>query len=147
MNAVYKNLGLWLVICLVMIMLFHLFNQAKAPQEEISYSQFRQEVDQGAVKQVIIQGNRLKGTFMDGSRNFRTYAPADTDLVPNLMKNKVDIKVMPEDDNPWYLTALISWLDMPARSKDSADASSLAEPTIAAVLEARYSKFEKSGTD
>ncbi|MBI5571474.1 MAG: ATP-dependent metallopeptidase FtsH/Yme1/Tma family protein [Desulfomonile tiedjei] len=112
MNAVYKNLGLWLVICLVMIMLFHLFNQAKAPQEEITYSQFRQEVDQGAVKQVIIQGNRLKGTFMDGSRSFRTYAPADTDLVPNLMKNKVDIKVMPEDDNPWYLTALISWLPM-----------------------------------
>jgi len=112
LNAVYKNLGLWLVICLVMIFLFHLFNQAKAPQKEISYSQFRQEVDQGAVKSVIIQGSRLKGTYMDGSGSFRTYAPADKDLVPNLMKNKVDIQVMPEDDNPWYLTALISWLPM-----------------------------------
>jgi cell division protease FtsH len=112
LNTVYKNLGLWLVICLVIIFLFHLFNQTKAPQKEISYSQFRQEVDQGSVKSVILQGNRIKGAYADGSGSFRTLAPADAELIPNLMKNKVDIQVTPEDDNPWYLTALVSWLPM-----------------------------------
>ena len=112
MNGIYKNLGLWLVICLVMIFLFHLFNQTKPPQKEISYSQFRQEIDQGAVKSVTLQGNRIKGVYVDGSGKFRTLAPADTELIPSLMKHKVDIKVLPEDDNPWYLTALISWLPM-----------------------------------
>jgi cell division protease FtsH len=112
LNTVYKNLGLWLVICLVIIFLFHLFNQTKAPQKEISYSQFRQDVDQGAVKSVNLQGSRIRGTYMDGSGSFRTLAPPDSGLIPSLMKNKVDIQVLPEDDNPWYLTALISWLPM-----------------------------------
>lgn len=112
MNGIYKNLGLWLIICLVLIFLFHLFNQTKSPAKEIPYSQFRQELDQGAIKSVSIQANRIKGTYADGSGNFRTLAPNDTELVPVLMKNKVEIQVVPEDDNPWYLTALISWLPM-----------------------------------
>jgi cell division protease FtsH len=95
-----------------MIFLFHLFNQTKSPQKEISYSQFRQDMDQGAIKSVALQGNRIKGTYLDGSGAFRTLAPTDPDLIPSLMKNKVDIQVQPDDDNPWYLTALISWLPM-----------------------------------
>ncbi len=112
MNNIYKNLGLWLVIFLVMIFLFHLFNQTKSPQKEISYSQFRQDLDHGSIKSVILQGNRIKGTYLDGSGVFRTLAPTDPDMIPSLMKNRVDIQVTPEDDNPWYLTALISWLPM-----------------------------------
>ncbi len=112
MNNIYKNLGLWLVIFLVMIFLFHLFNQTKSPQKEISYSQFRQDLDQGSIKSVILQGNRIKGSYLDGSGAFKTLAPNDPDLIRTLMKNRVDIQVAPEDDNPWYLTALISWLPM-----------------------------------
>ena len=112
LNGIYKNLGLWLVICLVMIFLFHLFNQTKSPQKEISYSQFRQEIVQGTVKSVTLQGSRIKGSYVDGSANFRTLAPPDTELIPAMMKHKVDVQVLPEDDNPWYLTALISWLPM-----------------------------------
>ena len=112
MNSIYKNLGLWLVICLVMIFLFHLFNQTKTNQKEISYSQFRQELEQGSIKSVYLQGSRIRGSYVDGGVAFRTLAPADSDLIPTLMKHKVDIQVLPEDDNPWYLTALISWLPM-----------------------------------
>ncbi len=112
MNGIYKNLGLWLVICLVMIFLFHLFNQPKSPQKEITYSQFRQELDQGAIKSVNLQSNRIKGIYVEGGGAFRTLAPPDPELIPTLIKHKVDIQVLPEDDNPWYLTALISWLPM-----------------------------------
>lgn len=112
MNGVYKNLGLWLVICLVMIFLFHLFNQTKATQKEISYSQFRQDVDQGAIKSVTLQGSRIIGSYVDGSGSFKTLAPSDSELIPTLFKHKVDIQVRQEEDNPWYLTAIISWLPM-----------------------------------
>ncbi len=95
-----------------MIFLFHLFNQTKSPATDITYSQFRQEVDQGSIKSVTLQGNRIKGKYVDRDVSFRTLAPRDVDLVPALMKQKVDIKVLPEDDNPWYLTALLSWLPM-----------------------------------
>ncbi len=113
MNSIYKNVGIWLVICLVMMFLFHLFNQTKPPKKEISYSQFRQEIDRGGVKSVVLQGKRITGSYVDESGDFKTLAPADdSELIPILMKNKVDVKVLPEDDNPWYLTALISWLPM-----------------------------------
>ncbi|MGO9120459.1 MAG: ATP-dependent zinc metalloprotease FtsH [Desulfomonilaceae bacterium] len=113
MNNIYKNVGLWLIICLVMIFMFHLFNQTKSSQKEISYSTFTQEVDQGAIKSVYLQGNRIRGSYLDGSGNFKTLAPQDDkELLPALKKNKVEIQVMPEDDNPWYLTALVSWLPM-----------------------------------
>lgn len=95
-----------------MIFLFHLFNQPKSQQKEISYSTFRQEVDQGQVKSVALQGNRIRGTYVDGTGTFKTIAPSDQNLVAALMKQKVEIQVLPEDDNPWYLTALISWLPM-----------------------------------
>lgn len=112
-SGVYKNLGLWLVIFLVMIFLFHLFNQNKPPQTEISYSKFRQELEAGGVGSVTLQGNRVRGTYVDGRGNFRTLAPKeDPGLLPALMKQKIDIQVMPEDDNPWYLTVLLSWLPM-----------------------------------
>jgi cell division protease FtsH len=112
LNNIYRNLGLWLVICLAMIFMFHLFNQTKSTQNDISYSTFRQEVDQGAVKSVTLQGNRIKGIYVDGAATFRTLAPQDSELIPSLMKSRVEVKVLPEDDNPWYLTALISWLPM-----------------------------------
>ena len=113
MNSIYKNVGIWLVICLVMMFLFHLFNQTKPPKKEITYSQFRQEIERGGVKSVILQGKRITGSYVDESGDFKTLAPPDdSELIPLLMKNKVDVKVLPEDDNPWYLTALISWLPM-----------------------------------
>ncbi len=97
-----------------MIFAFHLFNQTKPPQTPIPYSQFTQDVDQGAVKSVQLQGNRITGTYSsEGSGKFKTLAPQqDNELLPALKKKGVEIQVMPEDDNPWYLTALVSWLPM-----------------------------------
>lgn len=97
-----------------MIFMFHLFNQTKTPQNPIPYSQFTQDVDQGAIKSVQIQGNRITGSYSsEGSGKFKTLAPPqDNELLPALKKKGVEIQVMPEDDNPWYLTALVSWLPM-----------------------------------
>ncbi len=94
-----------------MVFMVHLFQQQKPQQKKINYSQFRQEIDQGAIRSVKLQGNRIEGEYMDSSA-FRTLAPQDTELLPSLMKSRVEVQVLPEDDNPWYLTALISWLPM-----------------------------------
>jgi cell division protease FtsH len=114
LNSVYKNLGLWLVICVMMIILWQLFNQNQPTSNEISYSQFRQDVEQGAVKSVTISGNKVTGSYVDGTKDFRTLAPEDPNLVQELLKNKVMVEVKPEDQNSWYLTALMYWLPMVA---------------------------------
>jgi cell division protease FtsH len=113
LNTIYKNLGLWLVIFVVMILLFQLVRQTQEqPRRDISYTTFRQEVDQNQIKDVVIQGNKIKGSYVDGTAKFKTLFPRDEEMIPALIKHKVDVKVLPDEDNPWYLTALISWLPM-----------------------------------
>jgi cell division protease FtsH len=73
-NPFYKNLALWLVISLMMILLFNLFNQSRIQDSEISYTEFMAQVEKGTIVGVVIQGQEISGTQMDGSR-FKTFAP------------------------------------------------------------------------
>ena len=111
MNPFYKNLALWLVISLMMILLFNLFNQSRIQDSEISYTEFMARVDKGNVAGVVIQGQEISGTQEDGAR-FRTFAPDDADLI-NILRNRgVTIKAKPPTESPWYMTILVSWFPM-----------------------------------
>ena len=111
MNPFYKNLALWLVISLMVILLFNIFNQTPQSSHEITYSEFLTSVENGEVAQVIIQGDNITGTTRNG-KPFRTQTPRDPDLVPTLRKHGVDIQAKPEEGSPWYMTVLISWFPM-----------------------------------
>jgi len=67
LNPFYKNLALWLVITLMMIMLYNLFNQQRVAETNISYSDFLAMVEDERVEQVVIQGQELFVT--DSNRN------------------------------------------------------------------------------
>lgn len=111
MNPLQKNIALWLVISLVFVFLFHIFNQPKQVKESIVYSDFADRIEKGQIAEVTIQGGKVTGKLIDG-RNFRTYAPDDTELVSLLKKKKVRISAKPVEDSPWYMTILISWFPM-----------------------------------
>ena len=111
MNPFYKNLALWLVISLMMVVLFNLFNKPEPMRNNISYSDMLGYVSKGEIGSVVIQGNELSGQFLDG-RKFKTYAPNDPDLVKALREKGVQISAEPKDDSPWYMTVLISWFPM-----------------------------------
>ncbi|MBI3076761.1 MAG: ATP-dependent metallopeptidase FtsH/Yme1/Tma family protein [Deltaproteobacteria bacterium] len=111
MNPFYKNLALWLVISLIMILLFNLFNQPKTSQERIIYSDFLAAVESGSISQVTIQGNHLSGKFKDG-KEFRTYAPPESGVVKFLSEKGVRISAKPEDASPWYVSVFLSWFPM-----------------------------------
>ena len=111
MNPFYKNLALWLVISLMMVVLFNLFNKTPSMDGKISYTQFLEDVDNGRVSDVVIQGSELTGRFTDGTK-FRSYAPDDPDLVRFLREKNIPISAQPPEDNPWYMTVLISWFPM-----------------------------------
>ena len=111
MNPFYKNLALWLVITLMMIMLYNLFNQQNQPEASISYTDFLAMVEEERIGEVVIQGQELFVT--DTSRNrFKIYAPQDPDLI-NFLRNKgVVITAKPPTESPWYMSVLISWFPM-----------------------------------
>ena len=112
MNAFYKNLSLWLVIGLVAVFLFNLFNKPQGQIETISYSDFLQYVKKGEVAKVVFDGEKIHGTFTNQHR-FRTAAPAnDPDLIKALKARHVVIFVKPREETPWYVTLLISWFPM-----------------------------------
>ncbi len=112
MNTFYKNLSLWLVIGLVVVFLFNLFNKPQTNVQEITYSDFLNYVEQGKVAKVVIQNEKVDGVF-ENQQKFRTAIPyQDKDLIPELKRKKVTIQVKPVEETPWYLTLLISWFPM-----------------------------------
>jgi cell division protease FtsH len=112
LNIFYKNLSMWLVIGLTMILLFNLFNKPQAPIEEWSYSEFLANVETGKVGAVLFEGDEITGDTR-GGETFKTIVPPNAaELVPELRQAKVEIRVKPQEQTPWYLTILISWFPM-----------------------------------
>jgi cell division protease FtsH len=102
---------MWLVIGLTMILLFNLFNKPQLQHVDISYSDFVNSVQSGAITKVTIEGDQITGTLRGGN-DFKTVTPDDSELIPMLRKNGVDISVKEKEDTPWYVTILVSWFPM-----------------------------------
>ncbi len=111
MSPFYKNLALWLVISLMVILLFNMFNRPQEGRLETTYSQFLASVEKGEVAQVTIQGSRIFGKQVDG-KAFQTFMPRDTDVIKKLTDKGVEIQAKPEEETPWYMSILISWFPM-----------------------------------
>jgi cell division protease FtsH len=111
LNPFYKNLALWIVITLMMIMLYNLFNQQHSAETKISYTEFLTMVDNGNISEVVIQGQEIFTTDVNHNR-FKVYAPQDTDLIKILRQKGVTISAKPESDSPWYMNVLVSWFPM-----------------------------------
>ena len=111
MNPFYKNLALWLVITLMMVMLYQLFSKQHMVETSISYTQFLAMVDEERVANVIIQGQELYVTDVNEGR-FKVYAPQDADLIKILRQKGVVINAKPPSENPWYMSVLVSWFPM-----------------------------------
>ncbi|MBR0697976.1 ATP-dependent zinc metalloprotease FtsH [Bradyrhizobium lablabi] len=112
MNANLRNFALWVIIVLLLLALFTLFQNPgqRVSSTDISFSQLLTEVDKGNVRDVVIQGPEIHGTFTNGS-SFQTYAPSDPNLVKRLYDAKVQITAKPPGDNvPWFVSLLVSWL-------------------------------------
>ena len=112
LNQFYKNLALWLVIGMIMIALFNIFNQPLNSQSDVIFSEFMDQVEGGKVSEVTIQGDRVNGKYLDGS-SFQTMTPSkDQDLVRVLRDKGVRIVVVPPEQTSWYMNILISWFPM-----------------------------------
>ncbi len=108
MNSFSKNLVLWAAICMVMIVLFNVFNQQPTTTNDLNYTEFLSKVRQNEVVSVKIQGSRITGVLVNDQR-FSSYAPDDPTLVDTLVKSNVQVKAEPQEEAPWYMTVLISW--------------------------------------
>src|SRR5215510_3770356 len=112
MNQVYKNLALWMVIGLIVILLFTVFQGAQqGGQEQPNFSEFLKALDQGRVESVVIRGNLVSYTLKDSAQTQRTYIVDYPDFVKTLKDRGVRIAVKPPDTNPWY-AIFLQWVPM-----------------------------------
>ncbi len=114
MKNISKNIVLWIIIGLLLVVLFNLF-QGTAPNKnsaKISFSDFMAATESGSVSEVNISGNNVTGFLNDG-RSFNTYAPNYPNLVDKLNEFGVKITAEPSERSMHpLLGVLLSWFPM-----------------------------------
>ncbi|MFZ5523943.1 MAG: ATP-dependent zinc metalloprotease FtsH [Pseudomonadota bacterium] len=109
----FKSIAIWMVVALVLMTVFNQFNtrQQQTAQVQLDYSQFLDEVKQGHITKVTIEGHTLKATTSEGKR-IASYAPSDLWMVSDLLKNGVSIEAKPEEEPSFLMNIFVSWFPM-----------------------------------
>ena len=102
----YKNILLWLVLGSVLASLFGQF-KVTDDSNEMSYSQFIQNVKQGNVSSVKIAGSQISGVTALGEE-FDTYSPGDLGLMGDLLNNGVSVQATPPAKESFLKQLIIS---------------------------------------
>ena len=111
MNTFLRNIGIWLVIGLVMLMLFNLVGPRESNEREISFSEFISQIESGSVLEVTIRGSQIQGVS-DTNGSFQTQVPNYPALFKILDSHQVRVKVEPTDQTNLFMAILNSWLPM-----------------------------------
>ena len=106
---------MWAIIVFLTIGLYNMFKNPQAnisKKNQINFSEFLTEVDNGRVVKVEIKGNNINGVLSDGN-NFSTYSPNDPNLIEKLSSKGVAISAAPLDEKmPSLFGVLLSWFPM-----------------------------------
>ncbi len=109
MNDLAKNLVLWVVILVVLMVVFQGFSGRRSAEQPLAYSDFLEQVKQGNVDSVKIEDQNITGVLKGGSK-FSSYSP-ETDnrsMVGTLIDNKVRFDGQPPKQTPILLQLLYS---------------------------------------
>ncbi len=109
----FKSIAIWMVVALVLMTVFNQFNtrQQLTTQSQLDYSQFLDQVKQGHISKVVIEGRKLKATTSDG-KQITSYAPSDLWMVSDLLKNGVNVQAKPEEEPSFLMNIFVSWFPM-----------------------------------
>ena len=118
----------WFMIIFPLLLLLPLLTTVftnAGSQPNVSYTEFRQQVEQGNVRQVVISGNRVEGEFsqsvqtdageqIPSGATFVTYVPSfgDADVMSLLRENDVTIYTQPPRDDVSFLGVLFNLLPL-----------------------------------
>jgi cell division protease FtsH len=106
-----KSIVAVLVVILLGLFVFQIYNKPKKNHESIPFSEFSESVTQDKVASVMIQGKNIAGTYKDG-KEFKTFAPEDPDLVKRLREKGVKISAKPDEESGIWQNIFISWFPM-----------------------------------
>lgn len=111
MNKFFRNISFYLLIIIIAVLLIDTYNSRVNNKQEITYSQFLQNVEQDKVEQVTITENVIKGKLRDGVE-FTTVTPDDPTLISTLRQKNIIIEAKRAEGPPWWTTLFSSMLPM-----------------------------------
>ena len=100
-----------MVIGIVLMTVFNQFNSRQAALASMDYSQFLEEVKQGRITKVVIQGRTLEATTAEG-RKITSYAPPDLWMVSDLLRYNVKVVAKPDEEQSFLMNIFVSWFPM-----------------------------------
>ena len=83
MNNLVKNIGIWAVILMVVLVVVKQFDARQPGKGSIPYSEFMESAKSGKVESVMVEGRTIKWTSTD-KKTFTTYSPGDIWMVGDL---------------------------------------------------------------
>ena len=109
-----RNLALWILIALLLVLLFNLFQgqNKTAATPPLSYSAFLTDVQKGNVQKVTIQGDEAKGQLRDNTAFTALVPRDDPSMWPLLREHDVNVTYAKPDDSMPLLGVLLNWLPM-----------------------------------
>jgi len=111
MNSIFRNLGIWLIIGLLMLVVFNLVGPRETDKNKVSFSQFITQIESGSVLEVTIRGSEIFG-ISDSNGSFETQSPNYPALFEILDRHQVRVKIEPAEETNLFLAILNSWLPM-----------------------------------
>ena len=114
MNNFGKNIAVWVIISLVLVAIFNVFQggSSKTQGNVIAYSDFLARVNGGEVREVSIQGNKIFGASSSGVP-FYSFIPKEEELANKLSEKGIKVTSEPDESSmPGILSILISWFPM-----------------------------------
>ncbi len=113
MKQSYKTLILWILLITTFVLFYQYFSGTPSEGKAISFSQFWEEVEKDNVRRVTVKGSEISGELVEGAeRRFTSRVLLTEDLVRDLKSHKVAVEVEKEEENPFWQSALLSWLPM-----------------------------------
>ena len=112
MGQITRNGIFWLGIILLSLTVYSVVKNKGEVNEELTYSEFLQEVEKQNVLKVRIEGSNLIGEYRSQAKPFHTTLPKDDALIPKLVEKGVDISVNEPSDQSSYLFFLFNALPM-----------------------------------
>ncbi|WP_417659693.1 ATP-dependent zinc metalloprotease FtsH [Pseudidiomarina sp.] len=113
MSDMAKNLILWLVIAVVLMTVFNNFSQSGSTSQQVPYSQFINQVHNGGVSKVDIDGRVITAQARSGEP-FTTVVPTQYDpkLLDDLLENNVEVNGKLPEEPSMLAQIFISWFPM-----------------------------------
>jgi cell division protease FtsH len=111
LNNLFKNIGIWVVIVFVILIVVKQFDARQTVRDNPSYSEFMDQAKSGKVESATIEGRKITWMSTD-KKKFVTYSPGDIWMVGDLVKDGVKVDAKPEEEQSFLAQVFISWFPM-----------------------------------